>query len=138
VKKPPPRSTGARNRTRVKELLTITGQNIAALRNAAETARYISSPYHRASNSLMGRLSSRRYPHASKCDPDWTLQTATGALREAIRAGRVSEAWEGAFPRYVWHFREEVLYEGRLSNRELGHYHGYPLEDRSQWPKNIR
>src|SRR5262245_25354045 len=41
------------------------------------------------------------------------------------------------FPRLVWHLQDETLYEARLSNRELGEYHGYPLEDRCEWPAGI-
>jgi hypothetical protein len=138
VKKPVRRSAEAQNHCKPKELLTVTAETAAFLRHAAENARYVGSPYHRPPGSPMGQAVSRRYPHASKCAPDWTLVSATGALREAIRAGRVSAAWQGRFPKHVWHLREDVLYECRLSNRELGEYHGYPLEDRREWPKNIR
>jgi hypothetical protein len=57
-------------------------------------------------------------------------------LREAIRGGAVSAFWEGDFPRYVWHRQEEVVFEGRLVNRENGHYKGYPLNP-DEWPRNL-
>lgn len=51
-------------------------------------------------------------------------------LRGAIRSGRVGGMWEGDFPRYVWHEDAKgQWYEARLTNRELGHYKGYPLRD---------
>lgn len=86
-----------------------------------------------------GNLVGRRWPHASKCPAEWDRQSATRALREAIRAVRVSADWdEGSdFPKFIWHLEGETLYEARLSNRELGEYHAYPLEDRREWPANI-
>jgi len=110
------------------------------LKRAAETVEYRSSPYHRISGSPMGGVSAgRRWPHASKCPPTWDLPSATRALREAIRAVRVSAGWdEGSnFPKFIWHLDSETLYEARLSNRELGEYHAYPLEDRREWPVGV-
>ncbi len=46
--------------------------------------------------------------------------------------------WENGYPRYVWYLDEDVLYEARLTNSGNGEYHGYPLEDRWQWPKNFK
>jgi hypothetical protein len=110
---------------------------VPALQRAAERAEYRSSPYHRTAGSPMGTPVARRWPHASKCPPIWDRQSATRALREGLRAGRVSAAWEGGFPKHVWHLDGETLYEARLSNRELGEYHAYPLEDRREWPARI-
>lgn len=42
--------------------------------------------------------------------------------------GNTGDLWEGDFPRYVWYQREDVIYEGRLSNPGLGQYKRYPLE----------
>jgi hypothetical protein len=127
-----------------RELLVIDARNreffLPKLRRAAETAQYTGSPYHRVAGSLMGgNLVGRRWPHASKCPAEWDRQSATRALREAIRAVRVSADWdEGSdFPKFIWHLEGETLYEARLSNRELGEYHAYPLEDRREWPGNI-
>jgi hypothetical protein len=86
----------------------------------------------------MGRSSSRRWPIASKCPPVWTQQEATRVLRQSIIAGYVC-TWNGNdFPLFVWYRDDEILYEARLSNRTSGEYHGYPLEDRREWPKNFR
>jgi hypothetical protein len=138
LRKPTQRSRQPKKR----EVLVINAGNqsivVAALRNAAQTAQYRSSPYHRVTGSRMGTFSvTRRWPHASKCPPQWDREVATRALREAIRAGRVSADWDGNFPRFVWHLEGETLYEARLSNREQGEYHAYPLEDRREWPVNV-
>jgi hypothetical protein len=57
-------------------------------------------------------------------------------LREAIRRGAVGELCEGEFPRYVWFKEGDVVFEGRLVNRGLGEYKGYPLEQ-EEWPRGI-
>lgn len=127
-----------------RELLVLTGSNqnvyMPKLKEAGQRAVYAGSPYHRAAmSSLGGAPTARRWPHASKCPPVWNQGSTTHALREYIRAGRVSADWdeEATFPRLVWHKDGETLYEARLSNRELGEYHAYPLEDRREWPANI-
>jgi hypothetical protein len=74
----------------------------------------------------------------SRCPPIWTNTEATRLLRLAVLEGRVSWLWEKGYPRYVWHLDGDVLYEARLTNSGTGEYHGYPLEDQWQWPKNFR
>jgi hypothetical protein len=58
-------------------------------------------------------------------------------LVAAIRRGAVGEPWEGSFPRYVWYLAGERCLEGRLVNRDLGEYKGYPL-GRMEWPLGIK
>lgn len=107
-----------------------------AMRQASGKARYTGSPYHRSS-SKEGPVA-QRVGLASRCPPSWMNIEATRVLRIAITEGRVSTIWEQGFPRHVWHLDGDVLYEGRLTNSGNGEYHGYPLEDRWQWPKNFR
>jgi hypothetical protein len=109
----------------------------AALRSIITRVRYTGSAYHRSPGSKAGPIA-KRAGLTSKCPPTWTNALATAALKLAITEVRVSCFWEGGFPRYVWHLEGDVLYEARLTNRENGEYHGYPLEDRWQWPKNFR
>jgi hypothetical protein len=110
----------------------------AALKAIITKVRYTGSPYHRSPGSKAGSIA-KRAGLSSRCPAAWTNATATEALRLAISEARVSCFWEGAgFPRYVWYLDGDVLYEARLTNRESGEYHGYPLEDRWQWPKNFR
>ena len=86
----------------------------------------------------MGQPKARRHTFSSICDPKWTLETATEALRRAIQAGLVSEEWKGDFPRYAWHREDAIVYQAFLSNETLGEYHAYPLEDDHEWPKGMR
>lgn len=126
-----------------KVILKLTTANeatwIPRLIAAGSQARYVSSPYHRPSGSKMGRPVGRKWAHTSKCNPKWSRADATRALRQAITAGNVSPIWDGGFPLHVWYMDDDdVLYEARLSNRESGEYHAYPLEDRREWPKNFQ
>jgi hypothetical protein len=121
-----------------REMLNITAAMRPILRKAGTEARYVGSPYHRLANSRIGRPTTRKWATTSKCDPDWTLETATRALREAILAGSASARWKNGFPCLAWHREGEVLYEARLSNSGLGEYHAYPLEDIREWPANIK
>jgi hypothetical protein len=110
---------------------------VAAMQLAATKVRYTGSPYHRSPGSKAGPIVPR-VGLTSRCPPDWTNLDATRVLRLAITEGRVSMFWEHGYPRYVWHLDGDVLYEARLTNSGNGEYHGYPLEDRWQWPKNFR
>jgi hypothetical protein len=107
-----------------------------AMMEASSRARYTGSPYHRSS-AREGPMA-QRVGLTSRCPPSWTNIEATRVLRLAITEGHVSPIWEKGFPRHVWHLDGDVLYEARLTNSGNGEYHGYPLEDRWQWPKNFR
>jgi hypothetical protein len=107
----------------------------AAMREAAGKVRYTGSPYHRSPGSKAGPVA-QRAGLSSRCPASWTNQEATRVLRLAIIEGRISEAWTNAYPNFVWHLEGDVLYEARLTNAGNGEYHGYPLEDRWQWPRN--
>lgn len=56
-------------------------------------------------------------------------QMASPWLRESVRKGQFGAQWEGSFPRYVWVLHDSTWYEGRLVNRGLGEYKGYPLKE---------
>lgn len=53
----------------------------------------------------------------------------TEALREGIRRGCVSAYFEGGFPKYVWTWIDQDLYEARHINGPRGTYKGYRLEE---------
>jgi hypothetical protein len=65
-----------------------------------------------------------------------SFEQVTEWLRTAIRRGAISGLLEGDYPRYAWHKEDEVVYEARLVNRELGEYKGYPLND-TEWPEGL-
>lgn len=72
-----------------------------------------------------GRLRS----DASACPRGMDFDEVAGWLKTAIRAGDVSAAFEGAFPRYAWARVQGRVYEARLTNSESGAFKGYPLRD---------
>jgi len=102
----------------------------------ANRARYIGSPEHKDAPSFAGQPRPRA--NASICDRSLAQNQAqiTRWLRRAIRRGQVSGFWEGEFPRYVWYRNDDIVYEGRLVNREAGWYKGFPLEQ-DQWPEGL-
>lgn len=106
------------------------------LENAASRARYVGSPEHKDTLSLAG--APRPRADASICDRRLAseFEQVGNWLRNAILLGNVSEFWEGEFPRYVWHQDGEIVYEGRLVNREAGWYKGYPL-GQAEWPEGF-
>ena len=108
----------------------------ADLESVAARATYIGSRDHKNIPSYAGPPGLRR--DASRCpsEPSKDLERVVGWLRDGIRQGFTGGPWEGqspGFPRYVWYKDGATVYEGRLVNRELGQYKGYPLE-RSEWP----
>jgi hypothetical protein len=106
------------------------------LSELAQAARYIGSPEHKDFPSPAGPPSMRS--DATKCPHDRTFDEISGWLREAITAGDVGGPWTGhLFPQLVWRRVGDVVFEARLSNNELGWYHGYP-NDRTEWPTWLR
>lgn len=139
-----PKQTKNIGSSRAKELLVLQGLSPktadifeARLKGIITIVRYTGSPYHRSPGSKAGPTA-KRAGVTSKCPPTWTNASATEALRRSIFEARVSQYWEGGFPRYVWYLDGDVLYEARLTNQGNGEYHGYPLEDRWQWPKQLQ
>lgn len=98
---------------------------------------YVGSPEHKDVVSFAGQP--RMRADASICDRKFArdLDRVKGWLAEAMLNGRIGEPWEGDFPRYVWYQDGDVVYEGRLVNREQGQYKGYPLVE-DEWPMGWR
>ncbi|WP_327106169.1 hypothetical protein [Nonomuraea glycinis] len=96
---------------------------------------YVGSGEHKSYPSFAGQP--RLRADASKCDPEYKdADEITDWLRQAIACGNVGAPWEGEFPRYVWRGLDDVIYEARLVNRELGQYKGYPLTS-SERPEGL-
>ena len=93
------------------------------------------SPEHKDVPSFAGRP--RLRADASCCPREITdPNLVTGWLRTAIRRGATGAPWEAGFPRYVWYKDGGTIFEGRLVNRGIGSYKGYPLGD-DEWPDGI-
>lgn len=97
------------------------------LRELAEHACYVPSPEHKGRGHrflVQGRLRT----DATECPRDIELRDAERWLREAIAAGDVGGIWEpDTYPQLAWRRSGDSVFEARVSNRELGHYHGYPI-----------
>ena len=106
------------------------------LHDLAKGVDYIGSPEHKDTPSFAGAPKLRA--DASRCPRELASQRekVLGWLRTAIKHGAVGALWEGGHPRYVWFRDGDVVYEGRLVNRTLGQYKGYPL-NRNEWPAGI-
>lgn len=107
-----------RTRFRRRSLIQMTSSQ---REHAAAIAIYTGSPEH-------------KLPHARSdatlcpSDLDGAQPELTAWVKSAITEGNAGGLMEGAFPRYVWRRDGERFFEGRLTNRELGHYKGYPIE----------
>lgn len=104
---------------------------VAARQELARTARYCGSPYHksRPADYGMEELPKPR-PDKTRCDEerDFLQAEAIRLLTDGFKKGLVSRRTEGNWPQYVWAVDDEgVVYEARLTNREQGEYHGYPM-----------
>ena len=108
----PPRSDGLRAKmTPSKEMMVDPPRE--RLIQAANRAQYLRSPYHSTGaprSGGMDQVTATRKRFASKCDPKWTPDAATEALRIAIGRGWVSTEWQGLFPRYAWHREDDTVY----------------------------
>lgn len=113
-------------------ILVLPGADLEAL---AERVTYVGSVEHKDVPGFAGQP--RLRADASCCPRDIVdVNLVSEWLRSAIRKGATGAPWEGEFPRYVWYKRDETVFEGRLVNREVGTYKGYPL-DGDEWPPGI-
>ena len=91
----------------------------------AKAAEYHGSAEHKSYPSPAGPPALRS--DATPCEPiDYAQINAT--LAEGIRRGCVSEAMEHGFPKYVWGWLGDELYEARHLNGAGGQYKGYRIE----------
>ena len=102
---------------------------------------YAGSPDHKTAWYYDNQIPHPR-ADAEKCPPNFlhskeAYQTVLAHLREAIKNGFVSEAFEGNFPRFGWSnaFGDGIVYEARLTNKERGIYKGYPRSDLTSIPE---
>lgn len=98
----------------------------AGLVRIASRARYEGSSEHKSHPSPAGQP--RLRSDATPCDPDILWADINSALAEGIRRGCISEATEQGFPRCVWGWLGDDLYEARHLNGLAGGYKGYRLE----------
>lgn len=101
---------------------------VKAPAEVAAAARYVGSPEHKGSWSPLYTPSLRS--DAAECPPELSrsLDENTRLLRQGIEAGCVGADFEDGFPRYVWVWVGETLYEARHMRGPAGTYKAYPLE----------
>jgi len=100
---------------------------------AARTS-YVGSAEHKTFPSPAGHPALRS--DATRCDPRYTdFELITRVLRQAITRRCTSSVFDGDFPKYVWGWLDDQLYEARLVNRDQGAYKAYPLEE-AETPKD--
>jgi hypothetical protein len=94
----------------------------------AEKVRYVGSSEHKDYESAAGPPALRA--DAARCDPRYAdFASITAALREAVRRRCSGAQFEGEFPRHVWGWFDERLYEARLINKAQGWYKAWPIEE---------
>jgi hypothetical protein len=107
----------------------------AAPEEVAKKVRYTGSPQHKTYPSSAGPPALKA--DKAKCDQfaeaDWPK--LLDALRKGIEA-RCTGEWRGDFPSRVWVWINDVLHEARLTAQ--GDYHGFPIDDPSQYPAPAR
>ncbi len=93
----------------------------------AENVRYVGSQEHKDHPSHVGPPALRS--DATPCEPHLTkdLDRNTEALRRGILKRCTSSVFEGGFPKYVWTWLDDDLYEARHINGPQGTYKGYKL-----------
>ena len=93
----------------------------------ASKARYVGSREHKRHPSPAGPPALRT--DATPCDPAIECRTIDAVLRKAIRRRCTSAVFEQSFPKYVWGWLDDDLYEARHVNGPAGTYKGYRLEE---------
>jgi hypothetical protein len=97
-------------------------------KEVAEKVTYVGSSEHKDYPSSAGAPAFRS--DAARCDSRYTeFEPITKVLREAIRRACIGNQFEGEFPRHVWGWYDDRLYEARLINRQNGWYKAWPIEE---------
>lgn len=103
-------------------------EGVGAPDEVAQRASYVGSPEHKDHPSTVGPPALRS--DATPCEPHMThdLNANTEALRKGIEMRCTSAVFQGGFPKYVWTWVDDALYEARHINGPQGTYKGYRLE----------
>ena len=103
-------------------------EGIGTPEEVAANATYVGSGEHKGHPSNAGRPALRT--DATPCEPHLTrnIGANTTALREGIKRRCTSAVFENGFPKYVWTWMDNALYEARHINGPHGTYKGYRLE----------
>ncbi len=101
--------------------------NLTSAESVARKARYVGSAEHKGYPSAAGPPALRS--DATPCDPGISSADIGSALAEGIRRGCVSALTEQGFPKYVWGWLGDDLYEARHINGPAGTYKGYRIEE---------
>lgn len=120
-----------RNRKRLVVRCELTAEQ---LRTVADQVIYHGSTEHKAYPSRVGSPALRS--DATPCDPDIDWNDINASLSEGVRRGCVSQTMEQGFPRYVWGWLGDDLYEARHLNGFGGQYKGYKLEQ-PEYPRDL-
>lgn len=99
----------------------------------ATRAKYVGSPEHKSYRSPAGEPKLRS--DATPCDKRIKFVDINTVLLDSIRSGCISNAMEQGFPKYVWGWIGDDLYESRHLNGNPGTYKGYRLEP-PEYPKD--
>lgn len=101
------------------------GVDLAAL---ASVARYTASSDHKGAGHRFKGTQSGLRTDATECPTNLGQKQVESWLRAAIAAGDVGGIWEpDTYPQLVWKRVDGLVFEGRVSNRDSGWYHGYPI-----------
>lgn len=138
MKRPPPNPHSRRVPPRLAP-----APDVARLSQYERFAEYVGSGEHKSAPWNGKRPATRRERHASRCPGHLTQEQATRMLKAGIRAGNISEDFDGQMPRRVWYKGSLGIFEARLTDRadiEAGKpagYKGWP-EDAGKLPHKPR
>lgn len=102
----------------------------------ASGARYVGSGEHKGHHAPGFSPALRK--DATECPPELSkdLQANTEFLRMAILAGCVGHQFEDGFPKYVWGWIGDQLFEARHMRGPVGTYKAFPLELPLEMPED--
>ena len=116
---PMPRRMRTRGKGHLASQDVVAQVDVDALSSAA---KYYGSNYHCAKRPRQWM------PHKTKCPEGIDDAHALRLLRRGIEFGVFSANLDSGWPRQVWAVDADGrVYEARLTNREVGEYHGYPM-----------
>ena len=108
------------------------GQNFRSYgKGLISKIKYTGSPYHKKIPGDFGLLPpATPRQDATLCDNArvFSRKKATQLLKRGASYGLVDEREDKGLPRIIWSVGDDgTVFEARLENADLGHYHGYPL-----------
>jgi hypothetical protein len=125
-----------------RQIMSLEKCDFSVIAELLDQIRYGGNPEHKFNPGDFD-LTPPSYPRKGKslCDTAeiFSRKEALILLKKGLKAGLISERFEGKWPKNIWSITDKNLpLEAQLENSTNGTYHGYPLQEEDPFGEIVK